>query len=150
MKTESVYSKTPPASSIEVHERMSRQPQQDTAPEFSVRRAAHALGLRYRTNRSPAKGFRSKADMVFPVERIAVFIDGCFWHGCPEHGTWPKSNAEWWRQKIEANKTRDNRIDSQLIEMGWKSIRIWAHEEPVRSAVRIQRAVMDARARNPR
>lgn len=141
---------TPSASSIEARERMERQGKKDTKPEIAVRRACHRLGLRYRVDTAPLRGMRSRADMVFPRERIAVFVDGCFWHGCPKHGTWPKKNAEWWRQKIESNIERDSRVDSELEAAGWSVIRIWEHEEPAAAAERIQHIVNAVRGRNAR
>ena len=136
---------TPPASSLKARERMIRQLQRDTKPELAVRRAVHALGLRYRVNRVPVEGMRSKVDLVFPTERVAVFIDGCFWHGCPEHGTWPKSNAQWWRNKIEGNRERDRRTDQRLEEMDWRVVRVWAHENAQEAAMRIREIVENAR-----
>jgi DNA mismatch endonuclease (patch repair protein) len=72
--------------------------------------------------------------LVFARARVAVYVDGCFWHGCGEHGTWPKANAEWWRAKIEANVVRDRTTDAQLAAQGWTVVRIWQHE-PVEGAV---------------
>jgi DNA mismatch endonuclease (patch repair protein) len=67
-------------------------------------------------------------DVVFPRARLAVFIDGCFWHGCPEHYRAPKANAEFWRAKIERNTSRDRRVDRELLDMGWRTVRVWEHE----------------------
>jgi DNA mismatch endonuclease (patch repair protein) len=78
---------------------------------------------------------RRRADLVFPSARVAVFVDGCFWHGCPEHATWPKQNAGWWRDKIEANRRRDRDTDARLREVGWQPVRVWEHE-PVEEAAR--------------
>jgi DNA mismatch endonuclease (patch repair protein) len=77
------------------------------------------------------------ADLAFIGARVAVFVDGCFGHGCPQHATWPKQNAEFWRAKIEANMDRDNDTDERLRAEGWKVIRVWAHEEPKIAARRI-------------
>ena len=93
-----------------------------------MRRAAHARGLRYFTHRRPLPGLRRTADLVFPRLRIAVFLDGCFFHGCPEHGTWPKRNAEFWRTKIDGNVERDRDTDRRLMEAGWTVLRYWEHE----------------------
>jgi DNA mismatch endonuclease, patch repair protein len=71
---------------------------------------------------------RSRADVIFKRAKIAIFIDGCFWHGCPEHATWPASNAAWWRTKIETNRLRDARVTNLLQEAGWSVVRIWEHE----------------------
>lgn len=71
---------------------------------------------------------RRRADLVFPRKQVAVYVDGCFWHGCPVHGTWPKNNAEWWRQKIQGNQARDRDTDRQLRDAGWTIVRVWEHE----------------------
>ena len=81
--------------------------------------------------------------MVFTRRRVAVFVDGCFWHGCPEHGSWPKANASWWREKIEANTERDRRVTERLESAGWTVIRIWEHEDPEAAADRIEKAVRE-------
>jgi DNA mismatch endonuclease, patch repair protein len=104
--------------------------QRDTAPELAVRAELHRRGLRFYVDRRPIPSLRSRADILFPRQRVAVYIHGCFWHGCPEHGTWPKANAAWWRAKIERNQTRDRRIDSQLKAAGWTVVQAWAHEPP--------------------
>ncbi|RUH36996.1 very short patch repair endonuclease [Pseudomonas aeruginosa] len=84
---------------------------------------------------------RRSVDIAFPTSRTAVFMDGCFWHGCPAHGTWPKSNAEWWRAKINANIARDRDTDCKLIEAGWTVIRVWEHEDIQTAADRIEAVV---------
>lgn len=117
----------PSPSSPAAAARMHAARRRDTAPELAVRRALFARGLRYFVDyRLPIP--RARADIAFPKKRLAVFIDGCFWHGCPEHATWPKANAEWWRAKITANMERDRRIDRLLGEAGWRVVRAWAHE----------------------
>jgi DNA mismatch endonuclease, patch repair protein len=100
----------------------------DTRPELRLRSALHGRGLRFFVDRSPLSGTRKRADIVFPTKRVAVFVDGCFWHGCPLHGTWPKNNADWWRDKIESNQRRDRETDEQLECAGWQVVRIWEHE----------------------
>lgn len=100
----------------------------DTPAEVALRSALHRLGLRFRVA-YPLPGLRRSADVAFPRRRVAVFVDGCFWHGCPVHGTWPKQNAEWWRAKIEANQRRDADTDRRLAEAGWLVIRVWQHED---------------------
>jgi DNA mismatch endonuclease, patch repair protein len=114
---------------------MQRQRQRDTGAEMALRSLLHRRGLRFRIH-YPLPGLRRRADIAFPRARIAVFVDGCFWHGCPEHGTWPKENADWWREKIEGNRRRDRDTDSKLFENGWQAIRVWEHERP-ESAARI-------------
>ena len=103
---------------------MSRVRDRDTAPELSLRRALHAAGLRYRL-RVPLPG---KPDIVFPRARVAVFVDGCYWHSCPIHATQPKTRAEWWAAKLARNRERDIQVNSLLARAGWRVIRVWAHE----------------------
>ncbi|QEO10722.1 very short patch repair endonuclease [Protaetiibacter larvae] len=116
----------------------------DTKPELAVRRAAHALGLRYRVNARPLSSLRRSADLVFRRERVAVFIDGCFWHGCPEHHVASKSRVEYWGPKIEANRRRDADTDKLLRAQGWYPLRAWSHEDPAEVAFRV-RALIDMR-----
>jgi DNA mismatch endonuclease (patch repair protein) len=118
----------------------------DTPAELALRRELHARGFRYRVDYPPLENIRRRADIVFTRAKVAVFVDGCFWHGCPEHGTWPKQNADWWREKIEANRRRDTDTDERLTVNGWLSIRVWAHEKPVDAAERIVGIVHARRA----
>jgi DNA mismatch endonuclease (patch repair protein) len=112
---------------------MQATPRRDTPCELALRSAAHALGLRFRVDwRLP--GTRRRADLAFVRARVAVFVDGCFWHGCPEHATWPKANAAWWRNKIETNMRRDRDTDAHLRASGWAVLRFWEHDEAVRAA----------------
>ena len=101
----------------------------DTKPEVAVRQLLHAAGLRYRVDFAPLGG-RRRADIVFTRKRTAVFIDGCFWHGCPEHGTLPKRNAEYWLPKLRRNIERDRETDAALEAAGWTVLRFWEHEAP--------------------
>ena len=105
-----------------------------------MRRLLHAKGLRFRIE-YPLPGLRRRADVAFPRRHVAVFIDGCFWHGCPDHGTWPKANATWWRDKIEANVARDQDTNRRLDELGWTVIRIWEHEDVKAAADRVESVV---------
>jgi DNA mismatch endonuclease (patch repair protein) len=123
---------------------MSRQKSRNTQVELALRKALHAAGMRYRVHRRPVKGVRREADIVFTAVKVAVFVDGCFWHGCPEHATWPKTNAEFWRAKIEGNRRRDLDTDARLAEAGWLAVRVWEHE-PIESAARVVRAAVDSR-----
>src|SRR5689334_3181348 len=100
----------------------------DTGPELALRRELFARGLRYRVHRRPVPGLRAQADVLFPRERVAVFVDGCFWHGCPDHGVLPKSNREFWSAKLAGNVERDRRTDRNLNESGWLVLRVWEHE----------------------
>ncbi|WP_330330641.1 very short patch repair endonuclease [Streptomyces sp. NBC_00536] len=131
----------------DVSRRMSGQPSRDTGVEKALRSALFAAGLRYRVHRRPLKGVRREADIVFGPARVAVFVDGCFWHGCPEHVTWPKNNAEFWRTKIEGNRARDLDTDARLAEAGWLSVRVWEHERADEAAVRVAAVVRERRAR---
>lgn len=103
----------------------------NTRPELAVRRLLHGRGLRYRVNHQLIlPDLKVRPDIVFTRKRIAVFIDGCFWHGCTEHGTKPRANQAYWRRKIEGNQARDQRIDSVLRAHGWIVLRVWEHEPP--------------------
>ncbi|WP_374955473.1 very short patch repair endonuclease [Streptomyces sp. Ru72] len=110
----------------------------DTKPELALRRAVHALGLRYRVSTRPLPHLRRTADLVFTRARIAVFLDGCFWHGCPEHHTVATSNADYWSSKVEANRRRDRETDRLLGEAGWSVLRVWEHEDPLAAAARVR------------
>ncbi|MFD9379966.1 very short patch repair endonuclease [Streptomyces sp. NPDC059999] len=133
-------------STPEVRARMSRQKSKDTKIEVALRKTLHASGLRFRVHGRPVKGVRREADIVFGPARVAVFVDGCFWHGCPEHATWPRRNAEFWRAKIEGNRARDRDTDARLAEAGWLAVRVWEHEPPAESAVRVAEVVARRRA----
>jgi DNA mismatch endonuclease (patch repair protein) len=137
----------PAASSSDALARMRRQRTRDTAAELAVRRQLHRMGLRYRVNRRPVAAVRRTADIVFSRSRVAVFVDGCFWHACPEHGTWPKANAAWWRDKIKMNVRRDRDTDQALGDAGWLGIRVWEHEEASAAATRIAEQVAERRTR---
>lgn len=100
----------------------------DTKPELLVRRTLHASGLRYRTDARPVASLRCRADIVFTRAMIAVFIDGCFWHGCPEHYREPQRNSEYWVPKIQGNRERDTRSTSALEGSGWLVLRYWEHQ----------------------
>lgn len=116
----------------------------DTAAELALRRELHALGLRYRVA-YPIPGQRRRTiDVAFTRTKVAVFVDGCFWHGCPEHGTDPRSNSEWWKTKLAANRARDRDTDRLLDGLGWSVIRIWEHED-VRDAATVISQVVGAR-----
>ncbi|WP_422522655.1 very short patch repair endonuclease [Streptomyces sp. 5.8] len=130
----------------DVRARMSRQKSRNTQVEVALRSALHASGLRYRVHRRPVKGVRREADIVFGPSRVAVFVDGCFWHGCPEHATWPKRNAEFWRSKIEGNRARDVDTDTRLMEAGWVAVRVWEHETVEDAAARVGEIVRRRRA----
>lgn len=109
----------------------------DTGPELALRRAVHSLGLRYRVAVQPVSGVRRTADLVFPRARVAVFMDGCFWHGCPLHYTAPVANAAFWAEKVTRNQTRDHEIDALLESAGWRVLRFWEHEDPAVAAAKV-------------
>lgn len=121
-------------SGTSVGQRMARQQSRDTGPEVAIRREMHRRGMRYRLWWPVPGSSRRTIDVALPGRRVAVFIDGCFWHGCPVHATWPKANAEWWAQKIRRNCERDLETDRLLGDQGWRVVRIWEHE-PVTDAV---------------
>ncbi len=100
----------------------------DTSPEMAARRALHAMGLRYRMNARPLPELRRTADIVFRPAKVAVFIDGCFWHGCPEHYREPASNIEYWWPKIARNRERDAETMAALVAAGWLVLRFWEHD----------------------
>jgi DNA mismatch endonuclease, patch repair protein len=109
----------------------------DTKPELSLRQAVHARGMRYRVGIRPIPSLRRTADLVFTKARVAVFLDGCFWHGCPQHHTVAKTNATFWAEKVRRNRERDAETDRVLTEQGWVVIRVWEHDDPERAAERI-------------
>jgi DNA mismatch endonuclease (patch repair protein) len=113
----------------------------DTIPELLVRRLVHAAGLRYRVDARPLPTLNRRADLVFSRARVAVFIDGCYWHGCPEHGTVSKTNTGYWSAKILTNRNRDAETNSLLDEAGWTVVRAWEHEDPEQVAEDVIRAV---------
>jgi DNA mismatch endonuclease (patch repair protein) len=132
-------------SSPQVSRRMSRQSSRDTQPEVAVRRLLYAAGLRYRVN-APVPGMaRRTVDILFRGPRIAVFLDGCFWHGCPEHATQPKANAEWWRDKLGRNVARDAETSEHMRAEGWTVLRFWEHEKPALIAAQIDALVTASR-----
>lgn len=120
---------------------MSRQATVGTAPELALRSALHRRGLRYRVNVPPLAGLRRRADILFPGPRVAVMVDGCFWHSCPEHQTHPRANGSWWAEKLAANVRRDRETDERLTTAGWLVIRVWEHEAVDEAAGRIAAAV---------
>ncbi|MEV4062206.1 very short patch repair endonuclease [Nonomuraea dietziae] len=129
------------ASSEGVRRSMQANRGRDTKPELALRRAAHALGLRYRVSVRPLPAIRRTADMVFTKAKVAVFLDGCFWHGCPEHHTKSATNADYWTEKVHRNRARDAETDQLLAASGWRVVRVWEHEDPVASAERIAEQV---------
>lgn len=120
----------PGSSSAEMSRRMGAVKKRDNGPEMAVRRLLHAAGLRYRVAWPVPSQRRRTIDIAFTRARLAVFVDGCFWHGCPLHATSPKANAAWWVDKISTNQARDADVTAQLKNMGWTVLRFWEHEKP--------------------
>lgn len=118
--------------------RMSRQKRRDTAPEIALRRELHRRGMRFRVDASIQGLPRRRADIVFTRAKLAVFVDGCFWHSCPEHATMPATRQDWWQAKLRHNVERDRDTDRVLGELGWSVLRFWEHEDPRTAADRVE------------
>jgi DNA mismatch endonuclease (patch repair protein) len=137
------------ASSPGVRRSMQSNRPRDTVLELDLRSALHRIGVRFRKHVRPVPGVRCEADLVFPRRRIAVFLDGCFWHGCPIHATHPATHGDWWAAKLAGNIERDRRNTELLLAEGWTVLRLWEHqplEEMV--AVVVAAAAPDERIRN--
>ena len=131
-----ISDKRPKASSAQALRRMRGTRRTGTGCELALQAQLRALRRRFRLD-WPIPGTRRRIDIVFPRARVAVFVDGCFWHACPRHATWPKSNGKWWRGKIEANVQRDRNTDRHLKEDGWTVLRFWEHTNAIRAARKI-------------
>ena len=125
------------ASSPAVRRSMIGNRSRDTSPELQVRRYLHSVGLRYRVDARPIKDWNRKADIVFSRAKLAVFIHGCFWHGCPEHYKQPKTNVEYWSGKIGRNVERDVETLERLSAEGWSAIVLWEHADLEREAKKL-------------
>jgi DNA mismatch endonuclease, patch repair protein len=136
-----VTDQRPKASSAAALRRMKATRRRDTAAELAIRRALHSRGLRYRVDREVLPGVRRRADIVFVGAKVAVFVDGCFWHCCPIHQTFPRANRKWWAAKLQANRHRDADTNRRLQEAGWRVVRIWEHESAGPAAARIANLV---------
>ncbi|WP_082495223.1 very short patch repair endonuclease [Cellulomonas sp. Leaf334] len=132
----------PGASSEGASRRMRVARRRDTAAELTLRRELHALGLRYRVAYPVPGNRRRTVDIAFPRTKVAVFVDGCFWHSCPVHGTSPRANSEWWAVKLAANRARDRDTDSYLARLGWCVIRVWEHEVGADAAARVRAVIV--------
>lgn len=130
-----------PATDARTSARMSRQRRVGTKPETELRKALHRRGFRFFVDRAPLQGLRRRADLVFPRRKVAVYVDGCFWHCCPEHATYPKNNAQWWADKLAGNVARDRDTDARLADAGWLVVRVWEHEPVAAAADRVQAAL---------
>lgn len=122
-------------------QRMAQQRRRDTGAELRLRRVLHGRGLRYRVDQALPGLQRRRADLTFPTQRVTVFVDGCFWHCCPEHKTEPKVNHVWWATKLARNVERDLETEEHLVASGWTVVRIWEHEDPEAAADRVEAAV---------
>jgi DNA mismatch endonuclease, patch repair protein len=128
---------------------MRRTRQHGTSAERAVRSELHRRGLRFRIQRPLEFDRRRKADIVFPTERLAIFIDGCFWHSCPDHATRPKANAGFWADKLARNTSRDRDTDRRLKEEGWTVLRIWEHVPAESAAEMIEARLAGLRGERP-
>jgi DNA mismatch endonuclease (patch repair protein) len=140
-KRQSEETSRPKASSEAVRKRMQSTPQRDTPAELRIRQLLHAMGLRYSVDAKPLFDSPRRADVIFRRAKVAVFVDGCFWHGCPVHGPWPKANAAFWRDKIDTNRRRDADTDEQLRSAGWRVVRVWEYEDPTTAARLIRQEI---------
>jgi len=141
--------RTPTPLNAAVSAQMQRMPRSSTGPEVLIRKELHRRGLRFRIHN---RGLPGRPDVIFTAARIAVFVDGCFWHSCPDHGILPKNNREWWRKKLKRNVERDHEKDVQLEGMGWRVVHVWEHEPPSTAADTIEQLWRTARgsaARRP-
>lgn len=129
------------ASSEAIRRTMTSTRGRDTKPEVAVRSAVHRRGLRFRVDAAPLPGLRRRADLLFTRQKVAVFVDGCWWHGCSEHSTVPQANRDYWTAKIEGNRARDRDTDSRLLAAGWAVLRIWEHIQPEHAADLVEAAV---------
>lgn len=124
----SIRSRAPSASSPVVRKRMQATPTENSGPEKELGQALYAAGMRFRKGIRLVPELKCRADIVFPRQRVCVFVDGCFWHGCPIHFDCPKTNTEWWKEKIMDVRARDERQTKQLAQLGWKVLRYWEHQ----------------------
>jgi len=148
--TERILNDAPPASTPGVRKRMSAQRKRDTSCEMRLRRALHRAGYRFRVQLPVPGASRRTIDIAFTRAKVAIFVDGCFWHGCPSHGHSPNTNAEWWNRKISRNRDRDTDTDQLLENAGWHVIRVWEHEDVSTSFTAVESALrtQDARPRS--
>ena len=121
----------------------------DTKPELRLRRLLFRHGYRYRVNAVVDVGdVRVRADVIFTRQRLAVFVDGCYWHGCPLHCRMPKDPGGYWRAKIEGNSRRDKFVRGVLASRGWRVIQVWEHEDVNAAAQAVEQALEEIRADN--
>ena len=132
-------SRTAPSATLSA--RFATQARAATQPELQLRRALHRRGLRYRVQFRVPGLPRRRVDVAFTRAKVAVFVDGCFWHACPQHCILPKANRDWWVWKFEVNRTRDADTDERLATLGWTVVRAWEHEDPEAVADLVQSTV---------
>lgn len=135
------------ASSPAARKSMQANRSRDTKPELALRKALHAMGLRYRVCARPIQDIHRTVDVVFRPARVAVEVRGCFWHGCPEHYRQPKANESYWSAKVARNVTRDADTERRLNEAGWLLLVVWEHENPGEAAAKVAAAVLQRRPR---
>lgn len=121
----------------------------DTEPELALRRRLHALGMRFYVDRRPIPSLRRTADVLFPVTQVAVFVDGCYWHGCVMHCHLPTTNADYWRTKIYRTKVRDASTTATLEAAGWIVVRVWEHDDSDEAAKAVAAVVRARRSAGP-
>jgi len=134
------------ASSEKTRKSMRANRRRDTTPELALRRELWKAGLRYRVDARVLAQVARRADLSFRRERIAVFVDGCFWHMCSLHRTVPATNREFWEAKLKANRVRDLDTDRRLVAEGWLPIRLWSHEDPSVASIVVAEAVFQRRS----
>lgn len=143
--SKSIRSRAPIASSPTVRKVMQAVPGRNTVPEKALRSILHRMGLRFRIDSEPVRSIRCKADIIFPKAKVSVFIDGCFWHGCPKHFQPPKTNTDWWLEKVRDNQERDKRKTMLIKKYEWVVLRYWEHEiqgaNAIKTANKIYRVV---------
>jgi DNA mismatch endonuclease, patch repair protein len=125
--------------------KMKAQRRRDTPCEVALRKLLHASGFRYRVDVRPEPSIGRRADIVFARVKVAVFLDGCFWHACPEHVSWPDNNGTWWKQKLERTRSRDQETSKVLSDHGWLVLRFWEHANARTAAQRVARAIQRRR-----
>jgi DNA mismatch endonuclease (patch repair protein) len=128
----------PAPATEDVRRRMSSQRRADTVPELALRSELHRRGRRFRIGIKVPGNARRTIDIAFPRQRLAIFVDGCFWHRCPVHSIPAKNNSAWWANKLAANVARDEQTTALLSAQGWRVVRVWEHEDPVDAATRIE------------
>lgn len=137
--------RAPRASSPAVRNVMRANKGTDTSPELAIRRLLHRSGFRYTVNKRPEKDINRRADIVFRSAKVAVFVHGCFWHGCPTHYVLPKSNKKYWSAKVKRNKVRDSETRALLQTRGWRVIVVWEHQDEKKSANVIAQQLLKAK-----